>query len=127
VLTARAENFLHGRSDLDDTLRRLQAFAEAGADVVYAPGLPGLEAIRKVCASVSKPVNVLMGLKGATFSMEELTAAGAKRISVGGSFARAALGAFVRAAREVKDKGTFTFAADAISHAEVSGWMRDGR
>jgi 2-methylisocitrate lyase-like PEP mutase family enzyme len=127
VLTARAENFLHGRSDLDDTIRRLQAFADAGADVVYAPGLPGLEAIRKVCGSVSKPVNVLMGLKGATFSMEELTAAGAKRIRVGGAFARAALGAFVRAAREVKDKGTFTFAADAISHAEVSGWMQDGR
>jgi 2-methylisocitrate lyase-like PEP mutase family enzyme len=127
VLTARAENFLHGRSDLDDTIRRLQAFAEAGADVVYAPGLPGLEAIRKACASVSKPVNVLMGLKGATFSVEELAAAGAKRISVGGAFARAALGAFVRAAQEVKDKGTFTFAADAISHAEVSGWMRDGR
>src|SRR5580692_10912979 len=127
VLTARAENFLHGRPDLDDTMRRLQAFAEAGADVVYAPGLPGLEAIRKVCASVSKSVNVLMGLKGATFSVEELAAAGAKRISVGGAFARAALGAFVRAAREVKDNGTFNFAADAISHAEVSGWMRDGR
>jgi 2-methylisocitrate lyase-like PEP mutase family enzyme len=126
VLTARAENFLHGRPDLDDTIRRLQAFAAAGADVVYAPGLPGLEAIRKVCASVSKPVNVLMGLKGATFSVEELAAAGAKRISVGGAFARAALGAFVRAACEVKDNGTFNFAADAISHAEVSGWMRDG-
>jgi 2-methylisocitrate lyase-like PEP mutase family enzyme len=123
MLTARAENFLHGRPDLADTIRRLQAFAEAGADVLYAPGLPSLEAIRVVCASVSKPVNVLMGLKGATFSVDELAAAGAKRISVGGSFARAALGAFVRAAREVKDKGTFTFAADAISHAEVSSYM----
>jgi 2-methylisocitrate lyase-like PEP mutase family enzyme len=123
MLTARAENFLHGRPNLDDTVRRLQAFAEAGADVLYAPGLPSLDAIREVCASVSKPVNVLMGLKGATFSVEELAAAGAKRISVGGAFARAALGAFVRAAREVKDKGTFTFAADAISHAEVSGYM----
>jgi 2-methylisocitrate lyase-like PEP mutase family enzyme len=124
VLTARAENFLHGRPDLADTIKRLQAFAEAGADVLYAPGLPSLAAIREVCASVSKPVNVLMGLKGATFSVEELAAVGAKRISVGGAFARAALGAFVRAAREVKDKGTFTFAADAISHAEVSGYMR---
>ena len=101
----------------------MQAFAEAGADVLYAPGLPSLDAIREVCASVSKPVNVLMGLKGATFSVEELAAVGAKRISVGGAFARAALGAFVRAAREVKDKGTFTFAADAIPHAEVSGYM----
>ena len=124
VLTARAENFLHGREDLDDTLRRLQAFAEAGADVVYAPAIPGMGAIRRVCASVSKPVNVLMGLKGATFSVEELAAAGVKRISVGGSLARAALGAFVRAAREVKEKGTFSYAAEAISHAEVSGYMR---
>lgn len=120
VLTARAENFLHGRPDLDDTIRRLKAFVEAGADVVYAPGLPSLDAIRQVCASVSKPVNVLMGLKGATYSVEELEAAGAKRISVGGSFARAAFGAFIRAAREVKDKGTFTYASEAIPHAEMS-------
>jgi 2-methylisocitrate lyase-like PEP mutase family enzyme len=123
LLTARAENFLHDRPNLEDTIRRLQSFAEAGADVLYAPGLPSLEAIREVCASVSKPVNVLMGLKGATFSIEELSAAGVKRISVGGSFARAALGAFVRAAREIKEKGTFTYATEAISHAEVSGYM----
>jgi 2-methylisocitrate lyase-like PEP mutase family enzyme len=123
LLTARAENFLHGRPNLEDTIRRLQSFADAGADVLYAPGLPGLEAIREVCASVSKPVNVLMGLKGATFSIEDLAAAGVKRISVGGSFARAALGAFVRAAREVKEKGTFTYATEAISHAEVSSYM----
>jgi 2-methylisocitrate lyase-like PEP mutase family enzyme len=123
VLTARAENFLHGRPDLDDTLRRLQLFAEAGADVVYAPGLPSLDAIQTVCGSVSKPVNVVMGLKGAAFSVGQLASAGVKRISVGGSFARAALGAFVRAAREVKEKGTFTYAGDAISHADVSGYM----
>jgi 2-methylisocitrate lyase-like PEP mutase family enzyme len=123
LLTARAENFLHGRPNLDDTMRRLRAFAEAGADVLYAPGLPSLETIREVCASVSKPVNVVMGLKGATYSVEELAAVGVKRISVGGAFARAALGALLRAAREVKDKGTFTFAADAIPHAEVSGYM----
>ncbi len=126
VLTARAENFLHNRPELSDTIRRLQAFAEAGADVVYAPGLPSLEAIREVCASVSKPVNVLMGLKGATFSVQQLAAVGVKRISVGGAFARAALGAFMRAAREVKEHGTFTFAADAISHAEVTGYMASG-
>jgi 2-methylisocitrate lyase-like PEP mutase family enzyme len=123
LLTARAENFLHGRPNLDDTIRRLRSFEEAGADVLYAPGLPSLEAIREVCASVSKPVNVLMGLKGATFSVEELAAAGVKRISVGGSFARAALGAFVRAAREVKEKGTFNYASEAISHADVSAYM----
>jgi 2-methylisocitrate lyase-like PEP mutase family enzyme len=125
LLTARAENFLHGRPNLDDTIRRLQAFDEAGAQVLYAPGLPSLEAIREVCASVSKPVNVVMGLKGATFSVEELAAVGVKRISVGGAFARAALGAFVRAAREVKEKGTFTFAADALPHAEAKGYMAD--
>jgi 2-methylisocitrate lyase-like PEP mutase family enzyme len=123
ILTARTENFLHGRPNLDDTIRRLQSFAEAGADVLYAPGLPSLEAIREVCASVSKPVNVVMGLKGATISVEELSAAGVKRISVGGAFARAALGAFVRAAREVKDKGTFTFAADALPHFEATAYM----
>jgi 2-methylisocitrate lyase-like PEP mutase family enzyme len=126
VLTARAENFLHGRLDLDDTIRRLQAFAAAGADVLYAPGLPSMEAIRQVCASVSKPVNVLMGLKGATYTVAELAAAGVKRISVGGSLARAALGAFVKAAREVKEHGTFTYAADAISHADVSRYMASG-
>ena len=123
VLTARAENFLYGRPNLDETIRRLQSFAEAGADVLYAPGLPGLEAIREVCASVSKPVNVLMGLKGGAFSVEELAALGVKRISLGGSLARAALGAFVRAAREVKDQGTFTYAADALPHAEATGYM----
>jgi 2-methylisocitrate lyase-like PEP mutase family enzyme len=123
LLTARVENFLHGRPNLEDTIRRLQSFADAGADVLYAPGLPSLEAIREVCSSVSKPVNVLMGLKGAAFSIEELAAVGVKRISVGGSFARAALGAFVRAAREVKEKGTFTYPTEAISHAEVSAYM----
>jgi len=127
VLTARAENYLHGRPDLDDTIKRLQAFAEAGADVLYAPGLTNLEAIKTVCAAVSKPVNVLMGFRGGTYSVSELAAVGAKRISVGGALARAALGAFIRAAREVKDKGTFTFAGDAISHAEANDYMEAGR
>ena len=123
VLTARAENFLHGRADLSDTIRRLQAFEAAGADVLYAPGLPSLDAIRTVCASVSKPVNVVMGLKGATYSVSELAAAGVRRISVGGAFARAALGAFVRAALEVRDQGTFDFAADAMPYAEARTYM----
>jgi 2-methylisocitrate lyase-like PEP mutase family enzyme len=127
LLTARAENFLHGRPDLDDTVRRLQSFADAGADVLYAPGLPNLGAIRAVCAAVSKPVNVVMGLKGATYSVEELAAAGVKRISVGGAFARAALGGFMRAAREVKDKGTFSFATEAIPYAEISAYMVDAK
>lgn len=129
VLTARAENFLYDRRDLEDTIRRLRAFAEAGADVVYAPGLTSLEAIRAVCAAVSKPVNVLMGLTGATFTVDEIAAAGAKRISVGASLARAALGAFVRASREMKEKGTFTYAQEAISGAEVGAYLagQEGR
>lgn len=125
VLTARAENLLHGRNDLDDTLRRLQAFAAAGADVVYAPGLPNIEVIQSFCAAVDKPVNVLMGMKAGAYSVAELTAVGVKRISVGGSFARAALGAFVRAAREVKEKGTFTYAADAIPGPEIAAFMAE--
>jgi 2-methylisocitrate lyase-like PEP mutase family enzyme len=123
LLTARAENFLHGRPDLDDTIRRLQSFAKAGADVLYAPGLPSVEAIRTVCASVSKPVNVLLGLPGVALSVEQAAAVGVKRISVGGSFARAALGALVRAAREVKEKGTFTYAADALPSAETKRYL----
>ena len=127
ILTARAENYLHGRPDLDDTVKRLQAFERAGADVLYAPGLPSLDAIREVCRSVAKPVNVVMGLKGATYTVDQLADAGVKRISVGGSFARAALGAFVRAAREVKEKGTFTYAADALPHAEAHRFMVEAK
>jgi 2-methylisocitrate lyase-like PEP mutase family enzyme len=127
LLTARAENFLHDRPDIDDTIRRLQSFSKAGADVLYAPGLTNLDAIRAVCASVSKPVNVLMGLTGASFSVEELAAAGVKRISVGGSFARAALGALVRAAREVKEKGTFAYAAEALPSAEIKRYLVSGK
>jgi 2-methylisocitrate lyase-like PEP mutase family enzyme len=126
VLTARAENFLYGRADLEDTIRRLQAFEQAGADVLYAPGLTDFEAIRKVCASVSKPVNVVMGLTGATYSVDELAALGVKRISVGGSMARAALGALLRAAREVKEQGTFTYASEAMSSAEATSYMLKG-
>lgn len=131
LLTARAENFLWDRPDLDDTIRRLQAFSEAGADVLYAPGLPDIDAIRTVCGAVNKPVNVVMGLTGRSYSVDELSEAGVRRISVGGSFARAALGALMRAAREVKSAGTFTYAADAIPNAAMSGLMRqdksDGR
>jgi 2-methylisocitrate lyase-like PEP mutase family enzyme len=125
ILTARAENFLHGRPDLDDTIRRLQAFEQAGADVLYAPGLPDLDAIRAVCSSVTRPVNVVMGLAGQAFTVEELSDVGVKRISVGGSFARAALGALVRAAREVRNHGTFTYAKDAMSASEAESYMLD--
>ncbi|MCO5157124.1 MAG: isocitrate lyase/phosphoenolpyruvate mutase family protein [Aquamicrobium sp.] len=131
LLTARAENFLWDRPDLDDTIERLQAFSAAGADVLYAPGLPDLDAIRTVCAAVDKPVNVVMGLKGPRFSVDELSDAGVRRISVGGSFARAALGALMRAAQEVRTAGTFDYAADALPAATVAALMsrekRSGR
>lgn len=124
VLTARAENFLHGRPDLADTIRRLQAYSAVGADVLYAPGLTSLEAIREVCAAVApKPVNVLAGMKGANFPLAELAVAGARRISTGGALARAALSGLLRAAREMKEKGTFTFVEDAAPSAEVNGFM----
>jgi 2-methylisocitrate lyase-like PEP mutase family enzyme len=125
-LTARAENFLYGRGDLDDTIRRLQAFAAAGADVLYAPGLPSLDAIRLACASVDKPVNVVMGLSGPWYSVDALADAGVKRISLGSALSRAALGGFLRAAGEIRDRGTFSFSDDAPSFAEVSGYMAAG-
>jgi 2-methylisocitrate lyase-like PEP mutase family enzyme len=123
VLTARSENFLWGRPDLDDTLRRLKAFEEAGADVLYAPGLHDLDTIRTVCAALEKPVNVVMGMPGATFGVQDLAAAGVKRISVGSALARAAFGAFVRASQEIMDEGTFGFAADAVSFAQLEGYF----
>lgn len=123
VLVGRAENFIHGRPDLGDTIRRLQAFEAAGAAALYAPGLTSAEDIRTVCASVGKPVNVVMGLKGASFSVAELAALGVRRISVGSALSRAALGAFVRASREIREQGTFTFARDAISYADVNRLM----
>jgi len=123
-LTARAENFQFDRPNLDDTIRRLQAFAEAGADVLYAPALPSLEAIALVCASVSKPVNVVMGLEGAWHSVDALAEVGVKRISLGAALSRAALGAFLRAAQEIKEHGTFHFLADTAPFSEVSNYMR---
>jgi 2-methylisocitrate lyase-like PEP mutase family enzyme len=123
LLTARAENYLWGRPDLDDTIKRLQTFSEAGADVLYAPGLPDIAAIKTVCQALDKPVNVVMGLKGGSYSVAELSQAGVCRISVGASFARAALGALMRAAEEVRSTGTFTYATDAIPDAVVSRLM----
>ena len=123
LLTARAENFLWGRRDLDDTIKRLQAFSDAGADVLYASGLPDLDAIKAVCNAVDKPVNVVMGLKGPNYTVDQLSEVGVRRISVGGSFARAALGALMRAAEEVKTFGSFTYAADALPGARISALM----
>jgi len=122
TLTARAENYLHGRPDLHDTIRRLQAYQEAGADVLYAPGLTTKDDIAAVVSSVERPVNVLMGLQDVRLSLAELSALGVKRVSVGSALCRAALGAFLRAAREMRESGTFSFAAEAVSSiSELSG------
>jgi len=123
VLTARAENYLHGRPDLADTIARLQAYQEAGADVLYAPGLRTKEDIAVVVSSVDRPVNVVMGLQGVQLSREELAGLGVKRISVGSSLYRTALGAFLRAAHEMAGAGTFTFAADAANPKEVAALL----
>lgn len=123
VITARAENYLWGRPDLDDTIARLVAFAQAGADVVYAPGLPDLDAIARVCTAVPVPVNVVMGLSGAAYSVDQLRAAGVTRVSTGGSLARAAFGALRRAAVEIRDHGTFGYARDALPDAELAALM----
>lgn len=113
TLTARAENYLVGRRDLKDTIERLQKYQEAGADVLYAPGLTNKDDIASVVASLDRPVNVLMGLKGVALTVADLSAIGVKRISVGSGLARCALGSFLRAAREMHEHGTFTFAEDA--------------
>ncbi len=116
VLTARAENYLHGRPDLADTIGRLQAYQAAGADVLYAPGLASLEDIRQVVASVDRPVNVL-ARPGAP-AVPELAAVGVSRVSVGGAFAFAALGAVIEAARELRGEGTYTFLDRASAGAQ---------
>jgi 2-methylisocitrate lyase-like PEP mutase family enzyme len=124
VLTARAENYLHGRPDLADTIARLQAYQEAGADVLYAPGLTRLEDIRQVVASVDRPVNVL-ALAGAP-PVADLAAVGVGRVSVGSGFAKVALGAVVMAARELKEQGTYGFweAAAAASQVTDAAFVR---
>ena len=121
TLTARAENYLHGRPDLRDTIKRLQAYQEAGADVLYAPGLLSKDDIAAVVSSVDRPVNVVMGLQGVQLSLADLSAIGVRRVSVGSALSRAALGAFLRAAREMREHGTFGFADEAVSYREISG------
>lgn len=123
TLTARAENYLHGNPDLKDTIKRLQAYQQAGADVLYAPGLRSKEDIAEVVRSVDRPVNALMGLQGVQLSQVELSEIGVKRISVGSALARTALGAFLRAAREMREKGTFEFAKDAANPKEIGAML----
>jgi 2-methylisocitrate lyase-like PEP mutase family enzyme len=120
TLTARAENYLHGRADLKDTIKRLQAFQEAGANVLYAPGLTRKEDITAVVSSVDRPINVLAGLSGAPLTLTDLSALGIKRISIGSALSRAAYGAAIRAAAEMRERGTFTFADQAVSFRDLS-------
>jgi 2-methylisocitrate lyase-like PEP mutase family enzyme len=119
VLTARCENFLRGKPDLEDTIKRLLAYEQAGADVLMAPGLPDLESVRKVCAALSRPFNFMVGIKGKSFSVAELQAAGVKRISLATSLWRAAMSGLAEAAREVKEKGTFTFVERSLPTPEI--------
>jgi 2-methylisocitrate lyase-like PEP mutase family enzyme len=123
TLTARSENFVRGSPDLDDTIRRLQAYEKAGADVLMAPGLPDLAAVRAVCAALSKPFNFMAGIKGRSFAVAELAVAGVRRISLATSLYRAAMGGLIAGANEAKDGGTFGF-VDAIP--DVSRYMQQG-
>lgn len=124
TLTARAENFLRGNPNLDDTIRRLQAYEKAGADVLFAPGLPDLEAVRRVCAAVSKPVNVMASVPGKGFTVPDLAAAGVKRISLAASLYRAALSGMLDAVREVRDHGTFGYVGRTLTTAELNASLK---
>src|SRR6185503_7957478 len=124
VLTARAENLLHGRLDLDDTIRRLQAFERAGADVLYAPGLRDIPTIRAVVRAVGKPLNVVMSAADPAITQAQLAEAGVKRISVGGALSRLALAAFLKGAREMKDTGGFTWVRDTVPTKDLKAVFR---
>ena len=119
MLTARAENFLHGRRDMDDTIRRLRAFEAAGADVLYAPGLRDLASIRTVAAAVGRPINVVMSAADPSITVAQLAEAGVKRVSVGGALSRLALAGFLKGAREMRDQGAFTYMRDTVPSAEL--------
>ena len=125
TLTARAENLIYDRPDLNDTIKRLQAFADAGADVLFAPGLKTRPEIKTVVNAVApRPLNVIIGLSNINFSLNELEDLGVKRVSVGSALARAAYGAFFRAAKEIIQKGTFGFSSEAIAYAEANALFK---
>jgi 2-methylisocitrate lyase-like PEP mutase family enzyme len=125
VLTARCEGFIRGVPDLDEVIKRLQAYEAAGADVLFAPGLPDLAAVKKVCGSLKKPFNFMVGIKGRSFSKAELEAAGVKRISLATSLYRAAMTGLLEAAKEVRDKGTFTYLDHSIPTPELNAFMKE--
>jgi 2-methylisocitrate lyase-like PEP mutase family enzyme len=124
TLTARTENYLRGNPDLDDTIRRLQAFEAAGADVLMAPGLPDLEAVRVVCAALSRPVNFMAGIKGKSFTVAALSGAGVKRVSLATSLYRAAMTGLVNAAREVAESGTFGYLEETLATPALNAFMK---
>lgn len=123
TLTARAETFVRGRPDLDETIKRLVAYEQAGADVLFAPALPDLAAVRAVCSAVSKPVNFMVGVRGKSFTLAQLVEAVVKRVSFGASFYRAAVTGLINAAREAKDKGTFSYLDSTITSAEANKFL----
>lgn len=123
MVTARAENFLRGNADLDDTIKRLKAFEEAGADILMAPGLPDISAVTKVCNALSRPFNFMAGMPGRSFPVSELAKAGVKRISLATSLYRAAISGLVAAAREAKEEGTFRYVDKAMKTAEINALM----
>ncbi|MGH7996420.1 MAG: isocitrate lyase/PEP mutase family protein [Opitutaceae bacterium] len=124
TLTARSEGFIRGRPDLDETIRRLSAFAQAGADVVFAPGLPDLAAVHAVCAAVTKPVNFMVGIRGKSFSVRELESARVRRISFATSFYRSALAGLISAACEARDRGTFGYLETAVTTPDLNAFLR---
>ncbi len=125
MVTARSENYLRGNPDLDDTIRRLQAFERAGADVLFAPGLPDLAAVQAVCRAVQVPVNFMVGIRGKSFSVAELQAAGVRRISLATSLWRAAMSGLASAAREVLEDGSFGYLDQTLQTAEINRFMRE--
>jgi 2-methylisocitrate lyase-like PEP mutase family enzyme len=127
TLLARSENFLHGRADLDDTIRRLRAFESAGADVLAAPGLPSLDAVRAVCSALTRPVNFMVGARGRSFSVAELERAGVRRISLATALYRAAMTGLVEAAREVREHGTFGFVERSLTTPELGAFLPASR
>lgn len=126
TLTGRAENFVCGNPDLDDTIRRLQAYERAGVDVLFAIGLPDLDAVRAVCAAVGKPVNFMAGMPGKSFSVAELQAAGVRRISLGTSLYKCAMGGLFAAAQEVVEGGSFGYLDQSLTGAQLQRLLRDG-
>ena len=125
TLTARTENYLRGNPDLDDTIRRLQSFEAAGADVLMAPGLPDLEAVRAVCAALSRPVNFMAGIKGKSFTVAALSEAGVKRVSLATSLYRAAMTGLVNAAKEVAESGTFDYLDETLPTPALNAFMAE--